>query len=181
MRIRWPISMAISFALASPLGMKGRGSTGLEPPRACPIEFENFPPGLSSEDLLRVRLRGSDLGSIGVLASPQEGFAVVRAEAESIESTYVSYRSREAPHSRRFELQLGTNGLTWFTASEKRADSVRVVQAGTYRLLLHYRSPSESSSEGALLCLALSPTFEVRKNFLLLDVDDRELLRPAKP
>jgi hypothetical protein len=169
--MRWLFSILLvivasfSYSLSGAAALEGDSKSASS--LRCPLRFESLPKTLEATTELPVRLfRVSTLQKVEVIAGR---FMVVRSSPEDPSEVYFDYRLESALPTKSYELSWGSSALTWSTAAQPIAEFSAEVVQGHYRIMIEYISPNSNRSNGAIRsCVALSPSFELRRGFLLV-------------
>lgn len=137
----------------------------------CPVEFAEIPSPLLDGNLEIVSLLAPGLQVLAIPRPISEGLFVARADSPASEAVHIEYLVDEV-ETLDYPLSLRLSGITWRTAAWEGPKS-RIeaeIPPGHYRVLLRYVSPNspKDRANGSLICLALSPTFELTRTMLLL-------------
>lgn len=134
----------------------------------CPVRFSDFPQIVHAYELNEASLTSpTQLQQITIPRN--EGLFLISVSAQDKDPIYGSRRVsvRKLGATVEHPLKMGLVGLDWGTAATEEVRSVSEVDVGLYRVVLQYISRSETSRKSALVCIAVSPTFELTEKLYL--------------
>lgn len=132
----------------------------------CPLRFVGISPRIDQLSLPSELFQESTLEIVQLLSPRTEGFAVIRVEESAREAIYASYRSEANLHFQKFTLSEGSRSVSWRAASTDGRPPA--ILPGHYRLVLRYLSPNSPESGDNRICLAMSNSFEIDKEYVLI-------------
>lgn len=156
-----PKALALALVLLAVAGASvPSGDAALEP---CPVRFHGFPPKADPDPLRHVSLIAQGVREIKLLHPRHSGLFVAAVDASEAEPIYGRYYAQGQLETYPYSLGLGMQGIEWETAASKIDRAVSEISPGWYRVVLQYMASGESADQGAMVCLAISPSFEITK------------------